>query len=279
MRPGTQTYCPVIPSELGSNEGTGEGNPTMLVLHAHGGLGLAAHGIHYAIVAVGVLGLVALLAPRFLATPHAPRDEHEQRVLALRSSLTHPGLAMGNPSATSHDPTLVATQEARLPRAPVLTAAERGWLPLAVVSSTAAAGVHAAMAPEHFRETTLFGLFFAACALAQLVWAGAVAAHATRPLLVVGVVGNLLVLTLWAVTRTLGLPFGLMPGPEAVGTWDLACVAWQVVVVVSTVTVLQGRDPLPTRVGDWRLWHAALPSYVAGSVLLLVALSLSGGGA
>ena len=37
--------------------------------------------------------------------------------------------------------------------------------------------------------------------------------------------------------------------------------------------------PLPARLVDWRHWHPALPTYVAGSVLLLIALSVSGAGA
>ena len=256
-----------------------------LVLHAHGGLGVAAHGIHYAIVGAGVLGLVALIAPRFLAHPSAPRDQHDQRVLALRNALSHgqidtephPELATGHVPAAHLDPNRVAGHEYR-DRAPMLTTAERVWLPLAVVSSAAAAGVHAALAPDHFREATSFGLFFVACALLQLLWAGATAVACSRNLLLAGVLGNLVVLALWSVTRTLGLPFGLMPEPEAIGFWDLACALWELAVIGSSVAVLQSRDPVPARMGEWRHWHAALPTYVAGSVLLLVALSLTGAG-
>jgi hypothetical protein len=256
----------------------------MLVLHAHGGLGLAAHGIHLAIVGVGVVGLVALLGPRFLFEPDSPRDEHERRVLALRASLdpasADPGLAAElNRSVTDLDPTLVATQETWLTRAPALTTVQRVLLPLAVVSSAAAAGVHAAVAPAHFSEATLFGVFFLGSALLQLAWAGAAALGTSRPLLLAGVVGNLGVVALWLVTRTVGLPFGLLPTPEAVGPWDLACAAWELVVVASCVAMLRAPGTLPVRLGTWRHWHALLPAYVAGSVLLLVALSFSGAGA
>jgi hypothetical protein len=230
----------------------------MVVLHAHGGFGMAAHGIHYLIVGGGVVGLVAILAPRFLAQPVAPRDEHERRVLALRASLT-------------------GEQVAARPLRLEPTAAQQVWLPVAVVSSAAAAGVHAAVAPDHFREAFVFGVFFTVTALLQLIWAGAVAVHVSRPLLVVGVVGNLAVVALWVVTRTVGLPFGLLPDPEAVGPWDVACAAWELAVVVASTTLL--RRPLPSRLGDWRHWHALLPAYVVGSVLLLLGLSFSGAGA
>jgi hypothetical protein len=259
----------------------------MLVMHAHGGFGMAAHGIHYAILGGGVVGLVALLAPRFLADPQGPLDEHEVRVHALRTALAQvntaapaaPGLPTRNHSATALDPIQVASQEDWLHRGSVLTAAQRVLLPLAVVSSAAAAGVHAAVAPEHLRESALFGVFFLGSALLQLLWSGLVSVDTSRPLLVAGAVGNLAVIGLWAVTRTLGLPFGLLPAPEAIGPWDLACGVWELVVVCTCIAVLQSRDPLPTRLPDWRHWHPALPTYVAASVLLLIALSFSGAGA
>ena len=253
----------------------------MLVLHAHG-FDIAAHGIHYAVLGVGVLGLVALLSPRLLAAPTAPADEHEARVAVLRTSLGQEDLhrlATGNLAATALDPKPVAAHDSRLHRAPALTAAQRALLPLAVVSSAAAAGAHAAVGPPHLRESAVFGAFFAGSALLQLLWAGLAAVHGSRQLFVVGAVGNLAAIGLWAVTRTLGLPFGLLPEPEAMGPWDLACGAWELVVVCSCIAILQSRDPLPTRLVEWRHWHPALPTYVVASVLLLIALSVSGAGA
>lgn len=243
------------------------------VFSASSGASVVAHGVHYAIIGVGVVGLVALLVPRFLPTRTAPRDEHETRVLALRAALTAKDLATDS-MATTHHPTQVASF-----REPVLTTAQRVLLPLAVVSSAAAAGVHAAVGPAHFREATLIGLFFAASAVLQLVWAGAVAINCSRALLMLAAVGNIGVLALWGVTRTIGLPFGLLPGPEAVGPWDLACGGWELTVACSCIAMLQSRGPLPTRVADWRHWHPAAHWFAAASVLALVALSLSGASA
>ncbi len=214
---------------------------------------------------MGVLGLVALLTPRLLAAPAAPLDEHEARVAALRTSMQMP----------AHRSRL----HSRLHDAPALTTGQRVLLPLAVVSSAAAAGAHAAVGPPHLRESALFGAFFAGSALLQLLWAGLAAVRGSRRLLVVGAVGNLAVIGLWAVTRTLGLPFGLLPEPEAVGPWDLACGAWELVVVCSCTAILRSTAPLPSRLVEWRHWHPALPTYVAASVLLLIALSVSGAGA
>jgi hypothetical protein len=236
----------------------------VLVLHAHGDFGIAAHGIHYVVLGVGVLGLVAMLTPRLLGAP-AP-DEHDARVAALRTALqtarAQPGHARSSPAA-----------------APVLTTAQQVLLPIAVVSSVTAAGVHAAFGPEHLRESVLFGAFFGACALLQLLWAGWAAVQCSRQLLIVGAVGNLAVIGLWAITRTLGLPFGLLPTPEAVGPWDLACGAWELVVVCTCIAILQSREAFPARLVDWRHWHPMLQTYVAASVLLLIALSVSGAAA
>ena len=110
---------------------------------AHAGLGGGAPAVHHAVVGVRILGPVALLTPHRLSAPHSP-DEHGAHVHALRSALAPPdlgraGLAAGSLSATALDPTQVASRENWLPRAPVLTAAQRALLPLAVVSSAAAA--------------------------------------------------------------------------------------------------------------------------------------------
>jgi hypothetical protein len=251
----------------------------MLAMHAaHAGLGGGAHAVHYAIAGVGILGLVALLTPHLLTAPSSP-DGHEARAPSLRSAPPDPsraGLAAGSLSATALDPTQVASRESWLLRAPALTAAQRALLPLAVVSSASAAGVHAAVAPAHLGESLLFGCFFVVLALLQLLWAAAVAVRGSRPLLAAGAVGNVAVVGLWATTRTLGLPFALLPRPEAVGAWDLAGTGWELVVVVTCVGVLRSRDHLPERLVSWRSWHPALPTYVAASAFLLVALSLSG---
>jgi hypothetical protein len=253
----------------------------MFVLHAHGGFGGGAHDVHVAVLGVGILGLVALLTPRLLAGPTAPRDEHEARVQALRSTLLR-GAAPNGPAllpATAPDPAPLALGNTWPHPAPALTTAQRVLLPLAVVSSAAAAGTHAAMLPPHLAEAVLFGAFFAGSALLQLLWAATAAVRCSRGLLLAGAVGNLAVIGLWAITRTLGLPFGLLPGPEALGPWDVACAGWELVVVCSCITILRSRTTLPTRLVDWRHWHQALPTYVAGSTLLLIALSVSGAGA
>ena len=248
---------------------------------AAGGASVIAHGIHYAVIAGGLVGLCALLVPqlveshrRHLEVPSVPRDEHEARVLLLREQIATGTLGHQVSPRTSRADRAWAS----LWRARPLPVAHRVLLPLAVASSAAAAGVHAAVGPEHFRAGLLFGTFFALTALGQLAWAGAASVHCTRRLLTVGAVGNLAVLTLWLVTRTVGLPGGLLPEPEPFGPWDLACAGWELMVVVTCIGMLRGSHA-DGRLPAWSDWHLSVRVFVISSVLLLGALSFSGAGA
>lgn len=239
---------------------------------AAGGSAVTAHAIHLAIITLGLVGVVALLAPRFLSASERPADAHEERVRALIESIEGDTL-------TTQRAAVLPTTRTRPASTTSLTAAQHTLLPLAVVCSAAAAGVHAAVGPIHFREATLIGLFFAVSAALQVFWAGAAALSCTRRLLLLGTVGNVAVVALWVVTRTVGLPFGLLPEPEAVGPWDLACAAWELGVAASCVAILRRADPVPSRLADWWSWRPGVRLVAVASVLGLVALSLSGAGA
>ena len=77
--------------------------------------------------------------------------------------------------------------------------------------SMAAAAIHFAVMGEHFAEYLAFGVFFSVVAWAQAIWAVGVILQPSRSLLVVGLVGNALVVLVWLASRTIGLPIG----PEA----------------------------------------------------------------
>ena len=253
------------------HEHTPSARPTLLPVDSYA----LAHGIHYAIVAAGVVGIAAILVPQLherlvgVRGPHpsrAPRDEHEARVRQLRAEIAAGGLGTPGTGRTQVAPALEAT----------LPLAARLLVPVAFVGSTAAAGVHAAMAPSHLGHQWLFGVFFVGCSLFQLGWAGALAVRPSRGLLALGAAANLAVIGLWAVTRTLGLPV-LMPDPEAVGPWDVACVAWQLGVVVACLRLLGSPDG-PVLLAPWHRWDGRATGFALGSLALLAALSFSGFG-
>jgi hypothetical protein len=109
-------------------------------------------------------------------------------------------------------------------------------LPLSVAAAAAAGAalVHFAVAPEHFREWWGFGTFFVLCGEAQLGWAF-LARRRPGPLaLSTGLAGSLLLVALWLVSRTVGLPLGPEPGvPEAAGTADVVAVSLELVTALA----------------------------------------------
>ncbi|GAB6984628.1 hypothetical protein [Nocardioides pyridinolyticus] len=221
---------------------------------------MVAHAVHLVLVAAGLAGLGALLAPTLAPRPRAnsPRDLHEQRVGSLRAALER--YAAGAPVAAL----------AGVPARPVTAPAGSVLLlPLAVSSALVAAGVHAAMVLPHAREGLAVALFFLGCALAQLGWADRALRRPTPTWLVLGAAGNLAVVAVWAVSRTVGLP-----GREAVGAWDVTAVACELVAAAACLLAVRAGV---RRTAPWAEWHPAAHAWLALGTTLLVVLSLGGG--
>ena len=104
-----------------------------------------------------------------------------------------------------------------------------------------AAGIHALVCPEHFREGLRFGLFFLFIALVQLALGGLVLRGAPR-WIGWSIVVNAGTALLWAVVRTQGLPLGLAE-VEPIGRIDLAATAAEVVAVAAGLLLLARRRP------------------------------------
>jgi hypothetical protein len=112
----------------------------------------------------------------------------------------------------------------------------------AALLSVGAAAIHLAVAKMHFDEYTLFGVFFVASGVAQLAWALWLVLRADRRLLLPGAVGNALIVTLWAVSRTAGLPIGPEHWkPESVGFADMTASAFEVVLAICCLALLARR--------------------------------------
>lgn len=240
----------------------------MTVMSTAAGASMLAHAVHYAVVLGGVLGLALLLLPhaleRLRVHPAPARSAHEDRVRQLRE-LAAVG-RLDEPGATLTVATLTVVRPVR-EVAPTATAATAA-LPVALVSSAAAAGVHAAVGPAHLTDQPLVGMFFLACAAAQLGWTALFLVRPGRALLEAGVVGNAALVTLWAVSR--------LSGSEPVGPWDLAATGWEVAVVLACVAM---NAPAGLRAAGWFDWPGLARGWTACSVLLLGLLSLRGAGA
>ena len=112
---------------------------------------------------------------------------------------------------------------------------------LLMACSVGAAVVHADVIRSHFQESTSYGWFFVLSAAAQLVWGLLVVRRPDRALLVSGAIGNGLIVVLWAVTRTTGLPIGPQPWQaENVGAFDVLATLLELVLVIVSVALLAG---------------------------------------
>lgn len=199
----------------------------MVLVLADRALGSLAHAVHYTIVVAGTLGVLALLLGGAVTERVGRRrvpDAHERRVAALRGALIAPPAGSAQRAGAPPD----------RPARPALTGPRR----VAVLSSVVAAGVHALVGPEHFAEGLALGLFFIAATALQLGWAVLVVLRPSRALLAAGSLGNLAVVALWATTRTVGLPFGLLPGPEEIGLWDVLATGAEVVLVTAAALAM-----------------------------------------
>lgn len=237
----------------------------MTVMSTAADAGMLAHTVHYAVVLGGVLGLAVLLLPhtleRLRASPAPARSAHEERVRRLRELAKTGRLA--EPGATL---TAVrrAEREVRHAGGPAAAA-----VPVALVSTAAAAGVHAGVGPAHLAGQPLVGVFFLVCAAAQLGWTALFLARPGRALLEASVVGNVGLLCLWAVSR--------LGGYEPVGAWDLAAGMWEVAATIACVALLT--VPGLLRAPRWVDWPGPARGWFVASVLVLGLLSLSGAGA
>ena len=72
--------------------------------------------------------------------------------------------------------------------------------------------IHLWVTPEHFEEWWGYGVFFVVAGAAQILYVPIVLLLPTRIVLLLGIAGNLAIVVLYLLTRTVGIPFF---GPEA----------------------------------------------------------------
>ncbi|MBA2361926.1 MAG: hypothetical protein H0V86_00110 [Chloroflexia bacterium] len=110
----------------------------------------------------------------------------------------------------------------------------------AAVLSLVAGLLHVSAMPRHYAEWWGYGAFFLVVAIAQVLLSDGLLYRPRRRLILVGVIGNLAVISLYVVTRTVGIPFfGPHAGEvEAVGAIDLASVVAEAALVAALLLLL-----------------------------------------
>ena len=110
----------------------------------------------------------------------------------------------------------------------------------AAALSLVAALIHLWVMPEHFREWWGYGAFFLASAAAQVLYVPLLLGRPSRGILLLGVGGNLAIVSLYLLTRTVGIPlFGPHAGEvEGAGFMDLCATTSELGIVAALGAVL-----------------------------------------
>jgi hypothetical protein len=137
--------------------------------------------------------------------------------------------------------------------------------------SAAAAAIHFAVVFEHFKDYTLYGVFFLVLAWAQLIWPAVLLWRPSRLWLWLGMAGNTAVLAVYVASRTVGLPFGPdLHHPESVGALDVVSCALELALIIGCAALLW-RPSLADRPVRRRGGVAAVATLLAVPVLVIAA--------
>jgi hypothetical protein len=152
------------------------------------------------------------------------------------------------------------------------------WLQATALASLSAALVHAAVMPDHFRESVIYGLFFVGASLGQLTFGILILTKPSRRLVTAGIFGSALMIVLWLITRTLGVPIGPDNGAtESFGLLDALASSFEAVTVIVGILALRAWTPTPA--WRWSKWtptiRLAVPICIAGTLAASVLSSRS----
>jgi MFS family permease len=118
----------------------------------------------------------------------------------------------------------------------------------AAALSLVTALIHLWVMPEHFREWWGYGAFFLIAAAAQALYVPLLLRWPKRAVLLAGIAGNLAIVVLYLLTRTVGIP---LLGPEAgeverVGFADVCATTSEVGIAIALSVALL-RETTPER--------------------------------
>ena len=163
---------------------------------------------------------------------------------------------------------------ARLP-VPHLQLKLSSWRAIrAAVFTLGAGAIHLTVMPQHFQEYPPFGVFFLLSGLAQVGLAAALLFSTGRLMAIGGAAGNLAVVALWLVSRTVGLPIGDDPWhPETVGVADAGATILELMTAWNLVRLARR----PWRPGPGRMRLRIRPALALLPGLLLTIVGVEAG--
>jgi hypothetical protein len=142
-----------------------------------------------------------------------------------------------------------------------------------------AAMIHLVVVGPHLQESTLYAAFFVGAAVAQLVAAMTLTMSRHRRWLMAVALGNALVIVVWAVSRTVGLPIGPTPGvAESVSLPDVLATVAEVAIVTLSVALVVIRRPLS--MSRWIVGGAVIsvPIIAVATAVVAIIGAQAGGG-
>lgn len=121
----------------------------------------------------------------------------------------------------------------------------RTWLYVISGLSITAGIIHVVAIPEHFEEWVGYGLFFLIAAVAQLLYPLILLSEGSnRSLEWAGILGNGLIIGLYILTRTAGIPFGPGAGEvEPVQVLDAISILAEIGVILCLLLLLRTSPP------------------------------------
>ncbi len=163
---------------------------------------------------------------------------------------------------------------------PVSLSRSRRPVPLlsAALLLAGSGAVHLAVVPEHLEEYLPFGVFFAVVGAVQVVAGVVTFVRPTRRWQVGAASAQVLLVALWWVSRTTGLPVGPEPwSPEPVGVADVVCVLLEIVSAAVLLGLVLGGPRPRRRRRVWTPLGALAVAFVVGAATFVgVGTGLSG---
>ena len=154
---------------------------------------------------------------------------------------------------------------------------------LVVLGTVGAAAVHASIAPQHYSEGLIYGLFFTGLAAGQLVMAGVIAWRRDLRVVAVLAAGNVATIALWLLTRLVGIPGGPESGTrEAFASQDILASALEALTVAAALVLLRrsaanAPSPKPTGSGGHIASGRIAGGHISSSASALAVRAPGGG--